>query len=353
MQVAFVSTGEDQNCGIATYTSSLQAALNVVSTRIPLRLRSPNVFHYARQGFRAGRTDADVIHIQHEYGIFGPKSIASWAFFLALFVATTGRQVPVVTTFHSAWSAKTISRPLRRFKEVYVRLNNRLLAAVTDYALFLSEETQETFEQTARVPQTKVLSHGVQTDVQTMDQREAKLQFGCDPDVPLVVEPGFVRPQKGYECFLDVAKRVDRASFLIGGGPQAGNYLDYFDRLKEQADGAAGVTGVLDDEDFHALFNAMDLALLPYETVTQSGIVNWCLAYEVPVVATDLDRFRELNESYGFPALFPEGDTEAAAEVVRHVLSDPEDVDDAMRSYRDEHSMQNVANCHREIYESL
>jgi len=200
----------------------------------------------------------------------------------------------------------------------------------------------------------EVLPHGVQTDVRPMPQAEAKRQFDCDPDELLVTEPGYVRPEKGYDRFLDIADRVDDARFLVGGGPQGDNHPEYFEGLRDRcSEAGVRVTGVLDEDDFHALFNAMDLALLPYDAVSQSGIVNWCLAYEVPIVATDLERFRTLESEFGFPRTFPADDADAGASAVQQVLNDSHRVLKAMRDYREENAMDAIAERHEEVYRAV
>jgi len=353
VKVEFFVTGTDQDCGIAAYTSSLEDTLEVDHARTPLKLRSTNVVHYVRQALRAGMTDADVIHVQHEYDIYGPKSLASWFVFPLLWILSRLRNRPLVVTYHNAWTEGTIDPPLSRLKWLYLVCNNRLLAAVTDHAIFLSAETREGFERTASFPSVEVLAHGVPTDTREMDPTEAKRRLGVDPEKPLVVEPGFVRPQKGYHEFLDIAERVEDVTFLIGGGTHEDNYEEYMAQLRERCSDEVDITGVLDDEEFHTLFNAMDLALLPYGEVSQSGILNWCLAYGVPVVATDLREFVNLSEEYGFPVVYPAGDADVGAGAVEDVLSDPEPVVERMTAYREQFSMDAIADAHREIYRAV
>jgi glycosyltransferase involved in cell wall biosynthesis len=355
MKVEFVATGDTEDCGIATYTSSLQSALDVTTHRTPVKLRSPNVVHYVRRAIRAVRSDADVLHVQHEYGIFGPLSVASW-FVLAIVGLDgwlSGR--PVVVTVHTAWNEATIDPPLYWLKRRYVALNNWLIARVADHIVFLSEDTRDLFATTVDLADetVSVLPHGVQADLEPMDQSVAKGRFDVDPDVNLVVEPGYIRPQKGYETLLEIAERLPETTVLIGGGVQSDEYADYVETLRERAPENVEITGVLEDDAFHALFNAMDVALLPYETVSQSGILNWCIAYEVPIVASDLEHFRELDTEHGFPRLFDRDDPEDGAEAVEATLDDPADQIAAMKTYKTAHGMGRIAERHQEIYRSL
>jgi glycosyltransferase involved in cell wall biosynthesis len=355
MKVEFVATGDTEDCGIATYTSSLESALDVSTERTPVKLRSPNVLHYVRQAIDALRSDADVVHVQHEYGIFGPLSIASWFVLSILGLGTWLSGRPVVVTVHTAWNEETVDPPLYWLKRHYVTLNNRLIARVADHLVFLSEDTRDLFATTVDLAEERVsvLPHGVQADLEPMDDSVAKQRIGVDPDADLVVEPGFVRPQKGYETLLEIAEYLPETTVLIGGGAQTEEYADYVDALRERAPDNVEITGVLDDDAFHALFNAMDVAVLPYETVSQSGILNWCIAYEVPTVASDLEHFRELRAEHGFPRLFDLDEPADGAEAVGDLLVDPDTQIGMMKTYKTAHGMDRIAERHREIYRSL
>lgn len=353
MKVEFLATGSEQECGIATYTTTLETSLDVAYARTPLKLRTLDVPHYVFGALRAGLTDADVVHVQHEYGIYGPMSLASWLIFPLLWLLTRLRDRPLVITFHSAWHEETVEPPLQPLKLVYLRANNRMLATVADHAVFLSEETREDFEETVALDSVEVMEHGVPTDVRPMSPSEAKRLLGVPIDRPLVAEPGFVRPQKGYHRFLDIAERVPEATFLIAGGTHGDAYAEYLDELRERAGDSVDVTGVLNDERFHALFNALDVALLPYDSVTQSGVLNWCLAYDVPVVGTDAEQFASLADEHGFPAVFPADDPDAGAAAVREALENPGPLREAMGRYRETHDMGAVAEQHAALYRRL
>lgn len=345
--VKIISTAKDEDCGIETYTSSLESTLDLKTERLGVPLRSRNPLDYIRRGIDIFRDDSETIHLQHEYGIYGPKSIWSWPFLLMIWAKRKIDDVTVITTFHSAWSDDTVNPPLESLKRIYVNANNQLLAAVTDEGLFLSEETLEEFRKTADM-NARVIPHGVQTDVRHMDQAEAKQHFGVEPDETLVVGPGYVRPQKGFEDVVDMAHESDKYTFMIGGGVQDESHQSYADDIRRQMPADMQITGVLGEEDFHKLFSAMDVAVLPYDVVTQSGIINWCVAYDVPVVTSDLDRFKDLESEYGFPLTYPKGDIQAGLAALDVALE--RDFTDEIESYRGEHSMRRVAEIHQNLY---
>jgi len=78
--------------------------------------------------------------------------------------------------------------------------------------------------------------------------------------------------------------------------------------------------GYVTADDFPKLFGATDLAVVPYEQVTQSGAVNTALAYHCPVLATALPAFEELAAEYDCVRTYDDpGDI---AEAVRNATTD-------------------------------
>ena len=62
--------------------------------------------------------------------------------------------------------------------------------------------------------------------------------------------------------------------------------------------------------DFTDVLNATDVALLPYRNVTDSGVLHLLTAYGVPIIASDLEAFREVYDEYGCLILFKSGDSQ-------------------------------------------
>ena len=350
MKVTFLSTPRNENCGIAKYTTSLENSVPIETSRKSVDLGSMNIFHYIKKTLDLLFTDSDLIHVQHEYGIFGPKSVASWFVFPLLWIISRIRGVPLVITFHTAWGRESISPPLTELKVFYVNLNNKMLALIADHALFLSEEAKELFESTVQLKSVEVIPHGVQTEVHHMDQKEAKELLGFDPDEPLVAEPGYIRPEKGNEFMLDIAEQMPNQKIILGGGIQGESERWYLDEIQEDAPDNLEITGVLDDEEFHALFNAIDVAVLPYEQMSQSGIVNWCVAYGVPILASDISRFRNLEKDKGIVRTFPENNVDIATKLIESVLDNDTELKNMLEKYRNNRTMDKVGKKHAEVY---
>lgn len=356
--VTFVSTPNDGTCGIGTYMGTLLTGLDsdVDVLHVTVPLGSWNPISYLLGAMEAGTAESNVIHVQHEYGIFGPKSLMSWLFFPLLYLVCWLRGKEVVVTLHSAWNDETIGPPFVSLKRVYVRFNNALIATVADHAVFLSENCKDRFLESASVSSYEVLAHGVQTETVDMDPAIAKERFGYDPDDIVVVEPGYVRPEKGYETFLNVADRLDDYKFLVAGGSQTDENDEYVAELSQKATENVRITGTLEDSGFHEAFIAADVILLPYREVTQSGVFNWCVAYGLPVVASDEEYFRNLHDEWDCVALFESGDADHAEATVRRLVADRDERNRLvgnMEAYRSAQSMDAVADDHVKIYHRL
>lgn len=353
VDVTVVSTPDNGSCGIGTYTGDLLSEMpeSVTVNWVTVPLRSLNPLPYLFAAVRTGLTNDSTIHVQHEYGIYGPKSIFSFLFFPILFVLTSLRGRRVIVTFHSAWNKDTIGPPMVGLKRVYVAVNNYLLAATADHAVFLSENAAATFQQSVALDDVEILPHGVQEDTSPMDQESAKELLGYKPDTMLAVEPGYIRREKGCDTFVEIARHIDGVQFLLAGGCQDAE--DYCESIRDAAPENVQITGQLPDEQFHAAFNAADVVVLPYREVTQSGVFNWCVAYELPVLGSDSKYFRSIEAEWGCVETVNMDDATVAARRLRELLDNDcqrDNLREGMTAYRNAASMSSVAERHSELY---
>lgn len=353
-QVTVVSTPDNGSCGIGTYTGELISTLptEVTVRWLTVPLGSMNPLPYVAAAVRAGTTDDPTIHVQHEYLIYGPRSIWSWLFFLILFILTMIRGRQVIVTFHSAWNQETIGPPLVSIKQLYVSMNNRLLAATADQAVFLSDNTAAAFQQDMQHESVETLPHGVQTNVRSMSKKTAKQELGYEPDRQLVVLPGYIRPAKGCEIFVTLAKQFDTPFILAGGCHKNPNYCA---QLQEYAPENINITGKLDEATFHAAFAAADLIVLPYLKATQSGVFNLSVAHGVPVIGSDIPYFQSLADKWDCLAVTNTDDIDATVDLVEQLLTNDEHrtaLIDAMEEYREAASMESVGTRHAMLYDA-
>jgi glycosyltransferase involved in cell wall biosynthesis len=288
---------------------------------VGIKSYSLDLLHYTKKTWSAITSDAEIIHLQHEYNIFGPGSICSWPVIILLLIANIFTEKKIVITFHTAWDNETLGDfvfPLDRIKSLYIWLNNRLLVRSADHIFFLSDNVEEYFTDTFDMADVSKISHGVQSSTIDPTKREARAMLGWDDDSDIVILPGYIRPQKNCETFIQVAKEDKSRQYIIAGGVRNNKFEDYAEELFSNLPENVSVTGILEDDEFEAAFIAADLCYLPYQDVSQSGNVNWSLANELPVFGSEIKYFHELSEK---------------TESVKIVGTDPEEVVSEIQMY--------------------
>lgn len=150
----------------------------------------------------------------------------------------------------------------------------------------------------------------------------ARAALGLPADARLVLFFGFIKPYKGVAHLID-ASGVLKDEFGNGlrvliVGDIYGEKQPYLDRIA--ASGGADIIDLVDDfvpdavvEDY---FLAADLAVLPYVSATQSGIVQIAYNYDLPVVTTDVGGLPEVVRDGETGFIVPPGDAEALARAV-------------------------------------
>ncbi len=127
-------------------------------------------------------------------------------------------------------------------------------------------------------------------------RRDARGRLGISSEQKVLLFFGFVREYKGLKHLLnalpDIGKRLggkDNVKLLVVGDFGSGKqeYLDLIKSL-DIHDFVNIYDGYVPDRDVEVFFKAADLSVLPYESATQSGIVQVSYGFSLPVVATNV-----------------------------------------------------------------
>jgi glycosyltransferase involved in cell wall biosynthesis len=349
----FVAPPSDAG-GIGKYTDTLSKAVanqSIDVKRLDLK-EGAGFSQHVRTAIRAGRTSSDTIHIQFEYGFFTPKLLFAWVFFPTLFVLSRLRDVPVVITMHEAWLPSIVDPPLASVRQAYLCLTHRLLAATSDQLLFLSDNAADSFKKSVPSVSAKTLPHGVDVNgTRNIKSSEAKREFGINPAATVVSQIGYVAPRKNTEVMLELAQTFPKYEFLVAGGPRRDDELEYFESIRRRAPSNLTVTGVLSDDKFHAAFKATDLAVLSYSDIRQSGILNWCFAYRLPMLCRRIPYFERIASEWGGIALYGEDDNLEAK--FKTAVAELDALEREMDAFRNANSFEVVADKHVQLYQNL
>ena len=160
-----------------------------------------------------------------------------------------------------------------------------------------------------------------------MSREQARGLLGIGADERVVLFFGFVREYKGLRHLLRAMPLLrgfgmDVRLLVVGDfGDDRQEYMDLIDEL--------GIRNMLEihggyipDKEVEKYFAACDLVALPYESATQSGIVQIAYGFEKPVVVTDVG---------GLPDVVTDGETGYVVEP-----RNPDALAEAVRRYFEE-----------------
>ncbi|MBN1504074.1 MAG: glycosyltransferase [Candidatus Eisenbacteria bacterium] len=199
-------------------------------------------------------------------------------------------------------------------------LLTRMAFSQVDYFVTLSHSVMEDLMRIRPVANAVEIAHPsyVYFTFGRVEPAEAKKRLGLDGRVLLFF--GYIRPYKGVHNLLDafarVCSRLDATLVVVGEFYEPPKpYLEHIERL-----GLGGKVRLVDryvnDEEVGLYFSAADVAVLPYESATQSGVVQVAFAFDTPVISTAVGGIPEVVKDGVNGLLVPPDDPEALAEAV-------------------------------------
>lgn len=347
-RIALVGNALPRLCGLATFTSHVHDAL---------RARFPGIVvdHYAMvdpgrhyrfpptvartieqeecASYRAAAdairaSGADLVWVQHEFGIFGGPA-GSHVLELLDRVAA-----PVVVTLHTV-----LESPDDDQRRVLDRI-----AARASLLIVMAEHAREILESTYRIPSGRiaVIPHGV-PDRRYVDPAAARYCFGLE-DRPTILTFGLLSPGKGIETMIRAMPAIlahcPDALYSVVGATHPHLVAHEGEAYRERLMALADTLGVaahlrwtnrfLDEEELLDRIAAADVYVTPYFNPAQitSGALAYALGLGKPIVSTPYVHAVELLAD-GRGQLVGFGEVDATAAAVGALLGD-----DALRSRR-------------------
>jgi glycosyltransferase involved in cell wall biosynthesis len=319
------------------------------------------------RSFAAFRLRFDVLHIHFPDFFYHRRNVAAavaWsALFLAvlLFIRVLGKRVvysvhdvnPVLSTYHRAWLAGP-----------YIRMFHQLC----DAFVFLSRTSQEEFY--SRFPGNTEKTCSLITHppypVVLMDPAErtnARKALKGGDNAFLVGVLGVIKPYKGLETIAALPTHLPNGQnlLLVVAGPIERAFQTNAQRLLDSFTGRLlRIDERLSDTALDELIQCMDVVLLPYRSISNSGFALLALSNRARIVASDLPLFRELQADVGEPWIYCHAATPGdLAQSVSHqifrVAAEPvTEADEAkLTRYLQDISFAATAHTFRKLYERV
>lgn len=175
------------------------------------------------------------------------------------------------------------------------RFLTKLTLRHADAYIVQSKMDRDDLHQIKKNPIVKLTPHPTYNAfcLQNMSKETARGLIQAEADEKILLFFGFVREYKGLKHLLNampqIIKEVDNVRLFVVG--DFGDDRDDYMALIEQnniADAVEIVEGYIPDREVEKYFASCDLVALPYESATQSGIVQIAYGFRKPVLVTNV-----------------------------------------------------------------
>ena len=338
-KIAFLGDYLPRKCGIATFTYDLRKAMTeqypqtesfvapvndlpegyAYPAEVRFEFSENDLDSYRRTADYLNFSNADVVCLQHEYGIYGGPS---GSFILALL---RDLRIPVVTTLHTI--LQNPSADQRRVLQDLSLLSARLVV--------MSERGSKMLQEIYGVPMEKIdlIPHGI-LDMPFVDSNFYKDQFGVEGKHVLLTF-GLLSPNKGIENVLralpEVVKKFPNLVYIILGATHPNLVREQGEAYRLTLERLAKDLGIkrhvsfynrfVDQAELKVFLGVADLYITPYLNPAQatSGTLAYAFGCGKAVISTPYWHAEELL-SDGRGVLVPFGDSTAMTKAIIDLL---------------------------------
>lgn len=365
MKIGIISTYPPLDCGIGTYSSYLVEELRRLKNRVYIichrggegrdcyptfDYNDPDLAHKAFEA--AMKFSPDLVHIQHEFGLFGEQggmNVIPLAYKFKL------SHIPIVITLH------TVSETPDYEEQIIRKALVEIAEAIIVHEGYQRELIKEHLGHEDKI---WVIPHGVRK-IKPVSKAKAKKKLGL-VDKKIVLLQGYFRRSKNFErvvrLFPKISEDVDDALLLIASGARRPEDIVYRDEFLEfvaksrAKDKIKVLLGPFPEQRFDLILSSADVAVFPYLEGAQSGIMAHCLAFAKPMVASSdiqalVDSIQKTRSG-----LVTGTDAEMAEAIIK-ILTDKnlaKEFSDHARRYVEQHlSWQIISSKHMEVYNKI
>ena len=294
-RIAVIGNYLPRQCGIATFTTDLCAAISAeygtarllalpvndteqgydYPERVRWSLAQDDVQSYRDAAEFLNFNNIDMVCLQHEYGIFGGPAGSHILHLLR------GLKMPVVTTLHTVLREPNPDQ-LMVMEEI---------AELSDRLIVMSQLSSQFLQEIFKVPGSKIdmVPHGV-PDLPFLDPNFYKDRFGVEGKAVLLTF-GLLSPNKGIENVIQALPQIlskhKNVAYIVAGATHPHILRREGDKYRASLQALAKEVGVESQVIFHDRFvspeemaefiGAADIYITPYRYEAQ--VVSGTLAY--------------------------------------------------------------------------
>jgi glycosyltransferase involved in cell wall biosynthesis len=341
-RIAVIGNHLPRQCGIATFTTDLCAAISAeygnsrllalpvndtesgydYPPQVRWSIAQDDIESYRDAAEFLNFNNIDMVCLQHEYGIYGGTA---GDHILHLLRAL---KMPLVTTLHTVLREPNPDQ--RRVMEKIAEFSDRLIV--------MSQLSSQLLQEVFRVPVTKIdmVPHGV-PDLPFLDPNFYKDRFGVEGKAVLLTF-GLLSPNKGIENVIQALPQIlskhKNVTYIVAGATHPHILRREGDRYRASLQALAKEVGVESQVIFHDRFvspdemaefiGAADIYITPYRYEAQvvSGTLAYALGAGKAIISTPYWHAIELLDGQR-GALVPFQNPEAIAHKTIELLGTP------------------------------
>jgi glycosyltransferase involved in cell wall biosynthesis len=354
LKVLFIGTYVPKECGIATFThdllNSVYGEYNDVQCEVIALNNASEIYDYPEEVvFQIERdkiedyylaadcinqSNADIVCLQHEFGLFGGNAGDY------IFALLAGINKPVITTLHTV-----IREP-----ELGYRVSTEKLIRYSEKLVVMSQTAVDMLKDVYEVPEDKieVIFHGLPDyPFNNCDKYKKMLNLKGSP---LVLTFGLLSQNKGIESMLealpDVVNQYPDLVYLILGATHPEVKKRHGEAYRQYLKNKVSELGLEDNVIFHNKFVekeelcnyilASDIYASPYLSREQivSGALTYAIGMGKAIVSTPYWYAQEmLSDNRGLLVDF--GDADGFKKSLLFLIENPEECDDMRKKAYD------------------
>jgi len=374
MRIAWISSWPPQLCGIASYSQELVEEIRKKGHQVLIVCHPGGgkkgergvypVINLDTSGWeeklyqQVVDINPDVVHIQHEYGLYSKNNDYSSGLISPLFRWRIEERFPLVMTYHSVYTKMDRNRVL------FMDVTLRIIHAGIVHEEYQKENLPHNLDW---IPENVwVIPHGAKKKRCTYSKEEAKKSLGLEGK-KIVGMIGWFVPNKGYHRVIKLWTEISKLlpdTFLVLVGEIRKPENEWYKReviqlasKSNSRDRIKIILKVLAPEEYELTLSAFDILVLPYTFISQSGNLAHAFSLGVPVVASAIEGLKEeIDKSRAGIAVSPQDDEDLKRAIVRlmkdeylrHQLSE-----NGKRYVDQEINWEKVAGMHIELYQEV
>lgn len=252
------------------------------------------IFHYANPfspltaALKVRKFRPDIIIVPHWIWVF--------AYIFIPFLFLTKGHCTVIIAHNSLGHGRKL---LNRLAD---RIVSKLTFSLGDHIIVQSDEEKRKAASVCSTP-ASVFNHPDYSQYLPLIPRDsARKSLGIDESSTVFLFLGFVRKYKGAELFASAISGSADAVGIIAGECFDKKIENELTELSGRCKRLIVMNRYFISSEARTLISACDAMVLPYLSVTGSGIASIALACQKPVIASDLELFREIFADH--PAIF-------------------------------------------------